>query len=74
MIVVNAIGGGLGHKYISTSMAVTYALITRKRLYCSFLYNLQHVVKTPAAIINATDSCFRDREYTGSEHQYCFLT
>lgn len=65
MIVVNAIGGGLGHKYISTSMAVTYALITKKRLYCSLLYCLQCVVKTPATIFNATDSCFKDREYMG---------
>lgn len=65
MIVVNAIGGGLGHKYISTSMAVTYALIAKKRLYCSLLCHLQCVVKTPFVIFNATDSCFKDREYVG---------
>ena len=33
-VVVNGVGGGLGHKYRSTEMEVTYALIARKRLYC----------------------------------------
>ena len=34
LVVVNGVGGGLGHKYRSTEMEVTYALIARKRLYC----------------------------------------
>ena len=34
LVVVNAVGGGLGHKYRSTGLEVTYALIARKRLYC----------------------------------------
>ena len=33
-VVVNGVGGGLGHKYRSTGLEVTYALIARKRLYC----------------------------------------
>ena len=34
LVVVNGVGGGLGHKYRSTGLEVTYALIARKRLYC----------------------------------------
>ena len=33
-VVVNGVGGGLGHKYRSTGLEVTYALIARKRLHC----------------------------------------
>ena len=34
LVVVNGVGGGLGHKYRSTGLEVTYALIARKSLYC----------------------------------------
>ena len=33
-IIVDERGGGLGHKFISTEIAVTYALLTKKQVFC----------------------------------------
>ena len=63
IVVVNGVGGGLGHKYRSTGLEVTYALIARKRLYCVGQGCKSRLVLTPPGILNATDTCFKRREF-----------
>ena len=62
-VVVNGVGGGLGHKYRSTGLEVTYALIARKRLYCECHGWKLLLVLTPPGILNVTDTCFKRREF-----------
>ena len=62
-VVVNGVGGGLGHKYRSTGLEVTYALIARKRLYCECQWWELLLVLTPPGILNVTDTCFKRREF-----------
>ena len=73
LVVVNGVGGGLGHKYRSTEMEVTYALIARKRLYCVCLSTTSLLVITPPGILNATDTCFKQREFKGCNKSFAFL-
>ena len=63
IVVVNGVGGGLGHKYRSTGLEVTYALIARKRLYCECQWWELLLVLTPPGILNVTDTCFKRREF-----------
>ena len=65
--------GGLGHKYRSTEMEVTYALIARKRLYCECHSWKSLLVLTPPDVLNVTDTCFKQREFKGCSLSFTLL-